>query len=51
MQTGFWDESQRMEKLSQLGDSFEKLNRVIKWEMFRPAITKVFKKETSGAGG
>lgn len=51
MQIGFWDESLRLEKLSQLGDSLERLNGAINWEIFRPALTKVFKKEHKGAGG
>ena len=51
MQIGIWDESQRLEKLSKLGDSLEKLNRAIDWELFRPKLTKVFKKQTKGAGG
>ena len=51
MQIGFWDESLRLEKLSQLGDSLERLNKAIKWEIFRPTLNKVFKKEAKGAGG
>ena len=51
MQIGIWDESQRLEKLSKLGDSLEKLNRAIDWELFRPKLTKVFKKQAKGAGG
>ena len=51
MQIGFWDESLRLEKLSKLGDSLEKLNQAIDWEMFRPKLTKVFKKQAKGHGG
>ena len=51
MQIGFWDESLRLEKLSKLGDSLEKLNHAIDWELFRPSLTKVFKKQAKGAGG
>lgn len=51
MQIGFWDESLRLEKLSKLGDSLEKLNHAIDWELFRPKLTKVFKKQAKGAGG
>ena len=51
MQIGIWDESLRLEKLSKLGDSLEKLNRAIDWELFRPQLTKVFKKQAKGAGG
>ena len=51
MQIGIWDESLRLEKLSKLGDSLEKLNRAIEWEMFCPKLTKVFKKQAKGKGG
>ena len=51
MQIGFWGESLRLEKLSQLGDSLERLNKAINWEVFRPSLNKVFKKEAKGAGG
>lgn len=51
MQIGFWDESLRLEKLSQLGDSLERLNNAINWEIFRPTLNKVFKKENKGVGG
>ena len=51
MQIGLWDESLRLEKLSKLGDSLEKLNQAIDWELFRPKLTKVFKKQAKGAGG
>ena len=51
MQIGLWDESLRLEKLSKLGDSLEKLNHAIDWELFRATLTKVFKKQAKGAGG
>ncbi len=51
MQLGIWDESLRLERLSQLGDSLERLDSAINWELFRPRLTKVFKKEAKGAGG
>lgn len=51
MQIGFWDESLRLEKLSELGDSLERLNNAINWEIFRPTLNKVFTKQAKGAGG
>lgn len=51
MQIGLWEESLRLEKLSKLGDSLEKLNHAIDWEIFRPRLTKVFKKQAKGTGG
>jgi len=50
-QLGFFDESSRLKKLSQLGDSLEKLDKVINWEMFRAILDEVFRKEPKGAGG
>ena len=51
MQLGFFDKENRLDKLSKLGDSLVRLNKVIDWERFRPTLNAVFKKETKGAGG
>lgn len=37
-QLSIFDESNRLAKLSKLGDNLEKLNSVINWEIFRPII-------------
>lgn len=50
-QIGMFDESSRLSKLSKLGDTLERLNRIIDWEMFRPIIAQVRTKEHKGAGG
>lgn len=50
-QLGFFNESNRLNKLSQLGDSLEKLDKVIKWEMFRAILDKTLRKEPKGTGG
>jgi len=50
-QLGIFDENNRMKKLSQLGDSLERLEKVINWEMFRAILDEVFRKEPKGAGG
>ncbi len=50
-QRGFFDEQDRLEELSRLGDPLERLNRVIDWEAFRPCLNRVFKKEAKGPGG
>jgi len=50
MQPGFFTEEIRLEKLSRLGDSLEKLN-IIDWEIFRPTLKEAFKKERKGSGG
>ena len=51
MQISLYDESNRYEKLSKLGDCLERLNKVISWEMFRPILEEAHKKEERGAGG
>ncbi len=48
---GIFDEDIRLAKLSELGDSLVKLNRVINWEMFRPLLEKATHKEKKGVGG
>jgi transposase, IS5 family len=50
-QKGFFDEDDRLRELSRLGDPLEKLNKTIKWEIFRPIITKALKKSAKGPGG
>jgi hypothetical protein len=51
MQLSLFDESDRLQELSQLGDPLEKLNQVIDWGIFQPTLNKVFKKERKGASG
>jgi IS5 family transposase len=43
-QKGFFDEDDRLAKLSKLGDSLERLNKSIDWEMFRPIIDAALNK-------
>jgi IS5 family transposase len=50
-QRGFFDETDRLEELSKIGDPLEKLNDVIDWEMFRPILTRTLSKEPKGHGG
>jgi IS5 family transposase len=50
-QKGFFDEAEKLEKLSSLGDSLEKLNKYIDWERFRGILTKALRKEAQGPGG
>lgn len=51
MQIGLFDKEKRLEKLSQLGDSLVRLNKVIQWEMFRPILSRALSKEAKGPGG
>jgi len=50
-QHGLFDEAERLQKLSKLGDSLEKLNKYIDWESFRKCLTKSLKTEAKGPGG
>ena len=51
MQLGFFDVGNKENRLSELGDQLEKLNKVMNWEIFRPILNKVFKKTHKGVGG
>lgn len=50
-QIGIFDESNRLEKISKLGDSLETLQKAIDWEMFRPLLNKAMRKTNRGVGG
>lgn len=50
-QKGFFDENDRLEELSKLGDPLEKLNKFINWESLREILTNAFKKEPKKPGG
>jgi len=50
-QINMFAEDNRLEKLSRLGDQLEKLNSVMKWEIFAPSLRSVFKKIAKGPGG
>ena len=50
-QKGFFDENDRLEELSRLGDPLEKLNKHVKWEELRGILTRTLKKDANGPGG
>jgi IS5 family transposase len=50
-QKGFFDESDRLEELSKMGDPLEKLNKYMQWGNFRELLTNAFSKEPKGPGG
>jgi len=50
-QKGFFDETDRLQELSKLGDPLEKLNKYINWESLRGILTKTLRKEPQGLGG
>lgn len=49
-QIGIFSEENRLEKLSSLGDSLEKLN-IINWEAFRPILKNALIKERKSSAG
>ena len=50
-QKGFFDEGDRLQELSKLGDPLEKLDRFVRWNDFREALTTALKKKPAGRGG
>jgi len=42
-QKGFFDENDRLEELSKMGDPLEKLNKFIQWEKFWTLPQPVYK--------
>lgn len=50
-QHSFFDEENRLTKLTKKKDPLVKLSTMIKWEKFRPIIEKAIKKQTRGTGG
>ena len=50
-QKGFFDETDRLRELSNLGDPLEKLNKYINWEGLRGILKRTLKKEAEGPGG
>lgn len=48
---GFFDESERLSKLSEQGDPLLRLSRVIDWEGFRPLLDQMLKTDSKGKGG
>ncbi|NLO48522.1 MAG: hypothetical protein GX111_09435 [Clostridiales bacterium] len=43
-QINFFDEDNRLKRLSEIGDPLEKVSKAVDWEMIRPILNKVFKK-------
>ena len=50
-QRGFFDEDNRLSRLSEMGDPLEKVSQAVEWEIFRPILNEVFHKEERGLGG
>jgi IS5 family transposase len=47
----FFDESDKLQRLSELGDSLEKLKAAVDWEMFRPLLNDIFVSYDNRPGG
>lgn len=50
-QFGFFDESNRLERLSSMGDPLEKIAEAIDFEMFRPVLERIFKRDKKSQVG
>lgn len=50
-QISIFDKSERMLKLSKLGDNLERLNSIINWEVFRTTIENALSSEKKSAAG
>lgn len=51
MQFSFFNENERMEKLTKLGDPLEQLNGIVNWQMFVPVLDRAIPREKSDKGG
>jgi len=50
-QSGFWDIDERYVRLSEAGDPLEKLNAVVRWDVFRKPLAKALKRSDGARGG
>lgn len=51
IQLGFLDLQHRFDQLSKGGDALERLNAIVDWEMFRPDLESIDRKERKSAAG
>jgi len=51
MQFSFFNEPERMEKITKLGDPLEQLNRIVNWKIFEPVLEEAIPREKSEKGG
>ena len=51
MQFSFFDESNRLEKISKLGDSLEQLDSIVNWHIFTPVLDRAIPRQKSEKGG
>ena len=51
MQFSFFSETERMTKLTKMGDPLEQLNAIVNWQIFRPILDAAIPREKSEKGG
>lgn len=51
MQFSFFNEDERMEKITKLGDPLEQLNSIVNWQIFVPVLDRAIPREKSDKGG
>jgi len=51
MAFSFFSESDRMEKITKLGDPLAQLDIIVNWQIFRPILDRAIPREKSGKGG
>ena len=51
MQYSFFDEENRLQKLSKLGDTLEQLDAIVNWQIFKPVLDKAIPRIDNGKGG
>jgi len=51
MQYGLFDEKTRLERISELGDTLEKINRIVNWDIFVPVLNTAIPRPQYEKGG
>ena len=51
MQFSFFDKPNRLAKISRLGDTLEKLNGIVNWQIFLPVLERAIPREPQTKGG
>ena len=51
MQISFFDETNRLEKLTELGDTLQQLNAIVNWHIFTAVLDKAIPRIDNGKGG
>jgi IS5 family transposase len=51
MQYTFFDKADRLAKITKMGDSLERLNAIVDWQVFAPVLEQAIPRETGTKGG